>query len=175
MSDERLVQVSFSAASERLSELASGGLLDGLSERMYQGGVAYLLRVGPAGTVLGASRLVRVRFTVPARHDQTVTVALRWETVGVTGGLFPALDADIRIAPDGDHSTRIILAGSYRPPLGVLGARLDQFALHTVASATIRVLLARIAAALEDATAEAADAADAAEPMLPWAPEAASG
>ena len=29
-----------------------------------------------------------------------MTVGLRWEATGVTGGLFPALDADIRISAE---------------------------------------------------------------------------
>lgn len=37
-----------------------------MSETVYQGGVEYLMRVGPTGPTPGVSRLVRVRFTEPA-------------------------------------------------------------------------------------------------------------
>lgn len=152
-SDSRVVPVSYAMAASRLEELARGRLLDGVSERVYRGGVEYLLRVGPAGTMPGVSRLVRVRFAEPSHRDGTMSVALRWEATGAVSGLFPALDADIRLSPDGGDRSTVTLTGSYRPPLGVLGERLDRLVLHTVATATITTLLTRIAAALEGAPA----------------------
>jgi hypothetical protein len=123
------------------------------------------LRVGPAGAAPGVSRLVRVRFTEPAYLDGVMTVGLRWEATGVTGGLFPALDADIRISAQEGESVTVTLTGSYRPPLGMLGAELDRLLLRAVATATIRTLLARIAATLEGAPAKALQVA------APWRPE----
>jgi hypothetical protein len=157
VSDERVLPVGFAIAASRLGELARGRLLDGLSERVYHGGVEYLLRVGPAGAVPGTSRLVRVRFAAPVDRDGMMTVALRWEATGVTGGLFPALDADIRLTSDGEDQVRVTLTGSYRPPLGSLGEGLDRLLLRTVATATIRTLLTRIATALEGAPAAAGE------------------
>lgn len=162
VTDNRVVPVSFVVAASRLDQLARGRLLDGVSERVYHGGVEYLLRVGPVGAVPGASRLVRVRFAQPVHHDEVMWVALRWEASGAAGGLFPALDADIRLTPYGGHRTKVTLTGSYRPPLGTFGERLDRMLLHTVAKTTITTLLARIAAALEGAPAQAA------EPDMPW-------
>jgi hypothetical protein len=82
-----------------------------------------------------------------------MTVGLRWEATGPAGSLFPVLDANISILPgqdegDGEQTARLALTGSYRPPLGRLGAALDQVALHRVATATIRVLLQDVAVAL---------------------------
>jgi len=164
VSDDRVLPVSFAVASARLDELARGRLLDGVSERVYHGGVQYLLRVGPAGAVPGASRLVRVQFSGPAHRDGEMTLALRWEATGASGSLFPALDADIRLASEGGHRTRVTLTGSYRPPLGALGGGLDRLVLHTVATATIAALLTRIASALEGAPAPAS------EPGTLWHP-----
>lgn len=163
-SDSREVPVSFAMAASRLQELARGRLLDGVSEHVYRGGVEYLMRVGPAGAVPGVSRLVRVRFAEPMHHDGAMSVALRWEATGAVGGLFPALDADIRLAPAAGERSTVTLTGSYRPPLGVLGDRLDRLVLHTVATATITTLLTRIAAALEG------EPQLAAEPDTPWQP-----
>jgi hypothetical protein len=157
VSDERVLPVSFDEASSRLARLIRGDRLLGLSEHVYQGGVDYLVRVGPLGAVPGASRLVRVRFAEPVLRPGMVSVGLRWEAAGVTGALFPALDADIRLSDEDDRGVRVVLTGAYRPPLGGLGIELDRLVLHTVATATIRTLLARIAAVLEGTAEDAAD------------------
>ncbi len=148
VSDQRVLPVSFDEAASRLAAFAHGGWLRGLSEDVYRGGVEYMLRVGPLGAVPGASRLVRIRFAKPVCRPGTMTVGLRWEATGVTGGLFPALDADIRLTDDDEEGVRVALIGSYRPPLGTLGTELDRLLLRTVATATIKTLLTRIAAAL---------------------------
>jgi hypothetical protein len=44
--------------------------------------------------------------------------------------------------------TRLVLAGSYRPPLDGTGATVDKIVLHHVATATISSLLRKIAQAL---------------------------
>ena len=171
VSEDRVLTVSFRDAAERLAALPRSGWPGTLSRAVYEVGVEYLMRVGPAGAVPGTSRLVRVRFTEPSRHDGTMNVGLRWEAVGVTGRLFPALDADIRLTDD-DDGVRVTLTGSYRPPLGVLGVELDRLVLRTVATATIRALLARLAAYLEDTP-----VITAASPVMLWPgePESAAG
>jgi hypothetical protein len=161
ISQERRLPVSFAVASARLGSLPHGGWFRAASETVYQGGMEYLMRVGPAGAVPGVSRLVRVRFTEPVYRDGAMTIGLRWEATGVTGGLFPVLDADIRLSADDgeddcageDAGVLVTLTGSYRPPLGAPGAALDWLLLRTVAVATLRTLLARVAAALEGAPA----------------------
>lgn len=149
VSDERVLPVSFDEAASRLAGLLRGDRLLGMSETVYQGGMEHLLRVGPLGTVPGTSRLVRVRFAEPLLRPGMMTVGLRWEATGVTGGLFPALDADIRLGDD-DDGTHVALTGSYRPPLGTLGTELDRVLLRAVATATIKTLLTRIVAVLEN-------------------------
>jgi len=71
-----------------------------------------------------------------------------WEADGPGGGLFPALDADITLARVDDQATTLTLTGVYRPPLGSVGAGLDQAIMHRVAVATIRDFLGRIGAAI---------------------------
>ena len=58
------------------------------------------------------------------------------------------LYANISFSPAGDKSARLALAGSYRPPLGRLGAGLDRAIMHRVAAATVRCLLQSVAEAL---------------------------
>jgi hypothetical protein len=78
----------------------------------------------------------------------TAVLTLRWEASGAGAALFPVLDADITLTPAGDDATLLRLDGSYRPPLGAAGARLDRAVMNHVASATIRSLLRQISEAL---------------------------
>jgi hypothetical protein len=91
---------------------------------------------------------VRVRELVT--RGQAAVLTLRWEAAGPGGGLFPVLDADITMAPYEESGTLIALAGSYRPPLGLVGAALDRVVLHRVAAATIRRFVNRIGEAVAD-------------------------
>jgi hypothetical protein len=76
-----------------------------------------------------------------------VRLTLRWQATGVTGRLFPVLEADLTLTPAG-AGTLMRLDSAYRPPLAGVGAGLDRVALNRAAMATIRSLLTRIADAL---------------------------
>ena len=136
----------FRAAQARFENLLHGNWLTETSRAACEGGAEGLLRVGPAGPV--AAKLVRVCFLDPVYRGDVMTVGLRWEAAGAAGILFPVLDANISISPAGDESARLALAGSYRPPLGRLGAGLDRAIMHRVAAATVRCLLQSVAEAL---------------------------
>jgi hypothetical protein len=140
--DEVRLDISFAIARERLSRLSESGALFGPAVDAYGPG---LTRVG----VAGVSKLVRVQARELSGTDEAAGLALRWEATGVGGGLFPVLDADLRLAPDGAGAV-LSLAGAYRPPLGSLGQALDRAVLHRVAAATVRSFLARVAAQLAD-------------------------
>lgn len=141
MGDEMMLDISFPSARARLESLTRGGLLMSASDDAYAEEVTGLIRVGPAGL----SRLVRVQFRDLSERTKTAGFALRWEVTGPGGGLFPVLDADVRLIKAGPQSTWLTIAGVYRPPLGVLGEALDRAILHRVAIATIRGFLRRIA------------------------------
>ena len=136
--DEVRVEVSYATARKRLTRLGESGALSGTSEDAYGPG---LTRVG----VAGVSKLVRVQVRELSWTDLTAGLALRWEATGPGGGLFPVLDADLKLAPDGE-GTMLTMTGSYRPPLGSLGEALDRAVLRRVATATIRSFLAQVAA-----------------------------
>lgn len=138
----------FGLAQARLASLLRGSGLSGASQAAYLAGLAGAIRVGPFGDVPGTSKLVQVRFLDPVYHPEAMTVGMRWEATGPAGGLFPVLDADISLAPEGEQKTRLALVGAYRPPLGRFGAGLDRAILNRVAVATIRALLGSIADAL---------------------------
>jgi hypothetical protein len=156
---ELMVHAECGAAQARLAQIASASSLASVSQAAYQDGLTHLIRVGPFGDTPGASKLVAVRVLDPVYRENLMTVALRWEATGAAGGLFPVLDANISLAPAGEGSTRLTLTGSYRPPLGRIGAALDKAILNRVAAATIHALLYNIADALTSpaATGHAAD------------------
>ena len=131
--------VSLAVAQARLANLADEGGLRGASLHSYEGGVEHLVRAGPI------PKLVRIRFLDPVYRDDEMSLGLRWEATGVAGGLFPVLDADITVTRSGAETTTLALVGSYRPPLGALGATLDKAILNQVAAATIRALLRDVA------------------------------
>ena len=112
--DEVRLDVGFAVARERLTRLGESGALSETSEDAYGPG---LTRVG----VAGFSKLVRVQVRELSWTDLSAGLALRWEATGPGGGLFPVLDADLKLAPDGAGSTVLTMAGSYRPPLGTAG------------------------------------------------------
>jgi hypothetical protein len=144
---EVVLDVSFGVACARLASLAHGGWLESASGAAYHEWGAGLARVGPAESVPLVSRLVEVRFRDLVRHGDSAVLAVRWEAAGSGGGLFPVLDADITLTPAAE-STTLRLAGSYRPPLGKVGAVLDRVALHRVATATVRDFAERVAQAV---------------------------
>ena len=142
---EVLLDLGFRAAEARLANVARGGLLTPVSQGAYGDGLSGLVRVGPLGAAPGMSKLVQVHFLDVVTRGESAVLALRWQATGPGGRLFPALDADISLTSAGQHSTRLSLAGVYRPPLAALGTGLDRAVLHNVADATVRSLLARVA------------------------------
>lgn len=155
ISGQQVIDVPLDIARPRLANLIGDGWLTEASAEAYQHSADDLLRVGPFGEARGTARLVRVQFTDPFYRDDAMRVGLRWEAVGVTGGLFPALDADISLTSEDERGTRVALTGTYRPPLGPLGAQLDRLFLRKIAAATITAFLNQVSGALEDAQAPA--------------------
>jgi len=166
--EELTVNTGSAAAQARFENLVHGNWLAGASEAAYDGAVTGLRKVGPAGPV--AAKLVRVSFLDPVYRSDVMTVGMRWEATGATGALFPVLDANITISPAGDHTARLALAGSYRPPLGRLGAGLDRAVMYQVAAATMRSLLRNVAVALTSPAPAGRPAAEA-RPSLRPGPE----
>lgn len=142
------MDVSFADARVRLAGLIRGGLLHRASAHAYGGEITGLARVGPLGPVPGLSKLVKVHVQVLKDTGDSARFALRWEVGGPGGALFPALDADITLAPAGEHAATLTLAGAYRPPLGAVGAVLDQAVMRRIAAATIRAFLHHVAEAI---------------------------
>jgi hypothetical protein len=161
----------FNAAEARLANLARGGLLRRASDDAYRDLGSGLAQVGPLGAAPGMSKLVAVRFSDIAVHEDFAVGALRWEATGPGGALFPALDADIKLTRAGDDATVLAVSGVYRPPLGGLGAGLDRVVMRRVAHATIRTFTHRIGAAITDPAASPGTAGTGLLPGFPPWPE----
>ncbi len=147
-SHEVMLSMSFERARARLAVLGNGRWLSGPSAKAYADGLDGLIRVGPFGAALGASKLVRVQLLEPVPRDDTVVLPLRWEATGAAGHLFPVLDANLVLTPSGEEHSMLTLTGAYRPPLGSLGAALDRALLNRAAAATVRSLVSQVADSL---------------------------
>jgi hypothetical protein len=143
--DEITLGAAYPDARSGLLRLTHGGWLSDASGDAYAEGLAGLVRVGPFGPTLGASKLVRVLLLEPVEREGSLTLSLRWEATGVMGGLFPVLDANVILIPAGENASQLALAGAYRPPFAAVGQGLDRVLLHRAASATVRSLLRRMA------------------------------
>ncbi len=162
--DEVLLDVSFAVARPRLANLARSSMLRGASEDACSIALAGRPGAGAPGQV----RLARVHARELAEAEDSAGLAIRWEVSGADGGLFPVLDADIRLTPASDGTTVLTLAGVYRPPAAD-GAP-EPAILRRAASAAIRNLLGRLAA---DITGQPGPAASGAGPFpVPRAREA---
>ena len=143
--DEIMLGASYPDARAGLLRLTHGGWLSDASGDAYAEGLAGLVRVGPFGDMLGASKLVRVLLLEPVERKNSLTLSLRWEATGVMGRLFPVLDANVVLIPAGENASQLALAGAYRPPFAAVGQGLDRVLLHRAASATVHSLLRRMA------------------------------
>jgi hypothetical protein len=142
VADEVRVEISATAAAARLASLILGNSLTRASQQAWCDGIA---RVGPVPRL---SKLVRVQFREPVRHGAVTMQTLRWEATGTAGRIFPVLDADMILVPDGEESALLGLDGAYRPPGGAAGAGLDRLLLHRIAAATVHSFLTRMADAI---------------------------
>jgi hypothetical protein len=124
--------------------------LDELSDDAYAAGLVALARVGPFGDVAGLSKTVRLELLDPLPVDDGVRLQLRWVATGVTGQLFPALDADLDIIAVDEQRCVLSIKAVYTPPLGAAGAGIDRLLLHRAARATMGSLLRGLGRSLTD-------------------------
>jgi hypothetical protein len=140
--------VGFAVARARLAGLARGDGLLAAAAEAYGRGITGPARDDPLGPVCGTAGLAAARFgDLVARRDRA-HLALRWEATAADGTLFPVLDADLALAPAGEHATTLDLAGVYRPLPGTRDETLDPDGLQRAAPVAIRTFLDRLAAAL---------------------------
>lgn len=109
-------------------------------------GEALLAEVG-FGVGLRIGKQVELDFGAPIRMPSRTILPMRWHAPGGQGR-FPALDADLELAPLGAAATQLSISARYEPPMGAVGRAMDRALLHRVAEATVKDFLDRIAEAL---------------------------
>lgn len=127
--------------SDGATDGADGTAPAGLGADAYAAGNAVLRRAGFAGI----TKEVAIQTLPPYQRGETTVIVTRMVATGAAGYLFPVLDADFELSPIHDGETRVLLRGTYRPPLGSLGAALDRAVLHRAAEATVRRLISQAA------------------------------
>ena len=123
-----------------------GAWIPGLASDAHQEGDRLLAEVGFGGEVRVA-RQVAIEVGRPIRVTAKTIVPIRWDPVG-GAGLFPALDADLEIAPLEGGRTQLAISARYVPPLGPFGRVVDRAVLHRVAEATLKDFLDSVRVAL---------------------------
>jgi hypothetical protein len=126
-----------------------GEWLSGLAAGAAREGEALRLRVGPIASLPMLSKTVTLHAGRPFERGEATLVPLTWRATG-SQGIFPVLTADLEVAALGPRITHLSLRGSYDPPLGAVGQRLDRLLLHRLAEATIRSFMHRLAENLAD-------------------------
>jgi hypothetical protein len=123
--------------------------LQKLGEDSYRGGEELLVRIGSRQHNVVAAKTVRLHSGTPIWEQSSIRIPLSWAATGAPH-LFPKMTADLTMVPLGDELTQIRFEGVYQPPLGAVGRMLDRVILHRVAELSVKDLVDRIVAILED-------------------------
>lgn len=140
---ETRVPMSMAGVERRLDQARSQ--LDALADVAYREGEELRSKVGPgAGTL---AKEVRLDIGTAEIHRSGLIYPINWSATGAEL-LFPKLSAELSISHVGPDETRVILDGTYQPPLGTLGKVVDRVLLRRVAESTVKTWVDRLAEAL---------------------------
>jgi carbon monoxide dehydrogenase subunit G len=135
---------------EALAPALSNGAsqwLPGMVQSVYEAGEALRATVTVGnGIPLSKDVLVRVAQSQPGADHVVVPIRV---TAAGPSSLFPRLEADVELAAVGADLSQLTLRGSYKPPLGAVGALIDRALLHRVAEAAVKDLVDQIARRLD--------------------------
>lgn len=131
-----------SSAVERALLDAPDTWVPGLAHEANKRGDTLLADVG-FGEDVRVARQVAIEFGKPVRMASKTVLPLRWSATGATG-LFPALEADLEVAPLGPVRTQLAMSARYVPPLGTIGKMIDRAVLFRIAEATLKDFLDRV-------------------------------
>jgi hypothetical protein len=99
------------------------------------------------GVRVRVARTVAVEMGTPVHAGGKTVLPLRWTPIGAPG-LFPALEADLEVAPLASNRTQLAMSARYVPPMGPIGHVIDRTILYRVAEATLKDFLDRVGDAL---------------------------
>jgi hypothetical protein len=132
---------------ERFLLQEPGAWLPGLAGGAKARAESLLTEVGFGRTGRRVQKKVNIEIREPVRFPSKTILPFRWVATGPQN-LFPALDADIEVAPLGPFCTQLSISARYEPPLGTIGRAIDRTLLHRVAEATVKDFLDRAGEAL---------------------------
>ena len=87
---------------------------------------------------------VTVELGEPEKKGEWTNVPISWKAT-FPERLFPVLVGRLELVPVEKKVTRLTVSGMYEPPLGRLGALIDDAIMHSVAEATVREVTEAIA------------------------------
>jgi hypothetical protein len=87
---------------------------------------------------------VIVELGEPETKGEWTNVPISWKAT-FPEQLFPVLVGRVELVPVDKNVTRLTVSGMYEPPLGRLGALIDDAIMHSVAEATVREVTESIA------------------------------
>ena len=131
---------------ERALTEAPDTWLRGLAGEANHRGDTLLAEIG-FGDRVRVARTVAIELGQPVHTAGKVVLPLRWTPTDAPG-LFPALEADLEVAPLPPDRTQLAMSARYVPPLGPLGKAIDRAILYRVAEATLKDFLDRVGEAL---------------------------
>jgi hypothetical protein len=90
---------------------------------------------------------VIVELGEPEKKGEWTNVPISWKAT-FPEQLFPVLSGRLELVPVEKKVTRLTVSGMYEPPLGRLGALIDETIMHSVAEATVKEVTESIAVQL---------------------------
>ena len=129
---------------------------------------AVRLMAADAPALLGSAVGVEMKRTASIRQEVEIVLgpqhrteddASRWPIAWQPCGhpsLLPAFAGTLELRPDGDDASTVAITGTYRPPLGLLGAIVDGAIGHRVAEVSVEGLVTGVARRLERSAAHQA-------------------
>ena len=131
---------------ERALTDAPANWLRGLAREAQYRGDTLLAEVG-FGERVRVARQVAIQLGAPVYAGGKTVLPLRWMPTDAPG-LFPALEADLEVAPLPPNRTQLSMSARYVPPLGMIGKVIDRAILSRVAEAMLKDFLDRVGDAL---------------------------
>ncbi len=137
----------FETADARVDRML--GDFDAWAGAAYRHGEELRARVGVGGKHSLIAKTVSLDVGRPVRTPNQTTIPLAWRATG-PAVLFPEMNADLTVARLGPDMTQLGFSGSYDPPLGLVGQKMDEALLHRIAEASVKSFVDRITTAVED-------------------------